>query len=102
MNATIRQRLGDSSLEAMVERLYALAITDQRTRDFFDHPANTGSIIERRRKFSRMALGAASGAVDWDLRKIHAPLIKRGLDDRHFDAFMEHLASTPGGAECDG
>ena len=93
MSATIRERLGDSTMEALVDRLYELAAADPLTRQFFDNPDSEGN-IEQRRRFSRMALGAAEGDHGWDLRKIHAPFVARGLDNHHFNAFIGHLAST--------
>ena len=41
-----------------------------------------------------MAFGGPNKYTGLDMRKGHAHLVKRGLDDSHFDAVVENLGAT--------
>ncbi len=44
--------------------------------------------------FLTMAFGGPNNYTGKDMRSAHSKLVSAGLNDRHFDAVMEHLGAT--------
>jgi two-component system chemotaxis sensor kinase CheA len=84
---------GQTALDAAVDRFYDKVIADPLLKPFFDRIDMKG----QRRKlasFLNTAFGGPGKYSGKALTSAHAPLVKRGLDDRHFDAVAGHLQST--------
>jgi hemoglobin len=48
----------------------------------------------KQKAFLTMAFGGPNHYTGLDMRKAHAPLLKMGLNDSHFDAVVELLGAT--------
>ena len=48
----------------------------------------------KQKAFLTMAFGGPVNYTGEDMRRGHAHLVQRGLNDTHFDAVMENLAAT--------
>ncbi len=88
------QRLGgEAAVEAAVDIFYRKVLSDERIAEFFesvDMDAQRG----KQKAFLTMAFGGPVHYDGKDLRAAHAPLVARGLSDRHFDAVAGHLSAT--------
>jgi len=84
---------GEPAISAAVDIFYRKVLSDYRINRFFD---NTD--IEKQgaklKSFLTMAFGGPNNYTGADMRKAHAHLVRRGLNDSHFDAVMEHLGAT--------
>lgn len=98
---------GEAAIEALVLRFYRKVMTDPLLQPFFadtdmDHQ------VQKQKAFLSYVLGNPtakgspalrdarndSAAKEISLRQAHAHLVKRGLDDRHFNAVARHLRIT--------
>lgn len=91
---TLFERIGgEAAVSAAVDIFYRKVLSDHRINRFFD---NTD--IEKQgaklKSFLTMAFGGPNNYTGADMRKAHAHLVRRGLNDSHFDAVMEHLGAT--------
>lgn len=91
---TLYDRLGGAgTLDELVERFYRRVLQDPRVFHFFQ-----GIDMERQRAkqkaFLGMALGGPKSYTGLALRAAHAHLVAQGLDDSHFNAFIEHLRAS--------
>ncbi len=48
----------------------------------------------KQKAFFTMAFGGPNNYTGGDMRKVHARLVKMGLNNDHFNAVMEHLGAT--------
>ncbi|KFE62327.1 group I truncated hemoglobin [Hyalangium minutum] len=84
---------GPKAMEAAVELFYRRVLMDERISPFFE-----GVDMERQaakqQAFLTMVCGGPHNYTGMDMRKGHAHLVKRGLNDAHFDAVAEHLGGT--------
>ena len=84
---------GEAAVNAAVELFYRKVLNDYRINRFFDK-TDMEEQIAKQKAFFTMAFGGPNEYTGKDMRTVHAPLVKRGLDDSHFDAVMEHLGAT--------
>jgi hemoglobin len=92
--ATLYEELGgEATLMAAVDLFYAKVLADPLTRPFFEGLDMEGQ-TRKQLSFMSWALGGPAEYRGRELRPAHASLVARGLDDRHFDAVVAHLAST--------
>lgn len=87
---------GDAALDVAVDRFYERVLKDDRIRHFFD-----GVDMDRQRghqkKFLKFAFGGAPGYSGRSMTAAHANLVSgMGLNDTHFDAVVENLATVLG------
>ncbi len=71
----------------------AEVLADQWINHFFD----TTDMDDQRAKqkaFLTMVFGGPNEYTGKDLRTAHSELVRRGLDDSHFDAVAAHLQTT--------
>lgn len=84
---------GPKAMEAAVELFYRRVLMDERISHFFE-----GVDMERQaakqQAFLTMVCGGPHHYTGQDMRKGHTHLVKRGLNDMHFDAVAEHLGAT--------
>jgi hemoglobin len=84
---------GAAAIEAAVDIFYRKVLSDERIAHFFD-----GVDMERQaakqKGFLTMVTGGPNHYTGMDMRRGHAHLVARGLNDSHVDAVIEDLAST--------
>ena len=84
---------GDGAVNAAVDIFYRKVLKDERINRFF-----AGVDMERQaakqKAFLTMAFGGPNNYTGLDMRRGHAHLVAQGLNDSHFDAVVENLAST--------
>jgi len=92
--STLYQRLGGSpAIETAVDIFYRKVLADDRINDFFDD-IDMDRQAAKQKAFLTMVTGGPNSYSGLDMRKGHKHLVKRGLNDMHFDAVVEHLAGT--------
>lgn len=84
------KQIGEQRLAQATEVLYALVLADDDLSPFFEG-LNVTQIANRQKMFLRYALGEHSGVSPVNLRQVHAPLIRRGLNHDHFDRLLKHM-----------
>lgn len=84
---------GEDAVRATVTKMYEKILGDDRISFFF---ANTDMEKLRRMnaEFAAIAFGAPHRYTGQSLREAHAGLVKRGLNERHFDIMAGHLAAA--------
>ena len=94
MNQTLFQNLGgEAAVDAAVDIFYRKVLSDDRISDFFD-AVDMEKQAAKQKSFLTMAFGGPNHYSGTDMRHGHAHLVKRGLNDSHFDAVVENLAAT--------
>lgn len=94
MSETLYERLGgEPAIDAAVDIFYRKVLADDRISEYFE-----GVDMERQaakqKAFLTMAFGGPNEYTGEDMRKGHAHLVARGLNDSHVDAVIEDLAET--------
>lgn len=91
---TLYERLGgEAAVNAAVDIFYRKVLADDRIAHFFDD-IDMERQAAKQKAFLTMAFGGPNNYTGLDMRKGHAHLVKRGLNDTHFDAVVENLAAT--------
>lgn len=84
---------GEPAVSAAVDIFYRKVLSDDRISHFFDD-VDMERQAAKQKAFLTMALGGPNKYSGADMRRGHAHLVARGLNDSHFDAVMENLAAT--------
>ncbi|WP_338863152.1 group 1 truncated hemoglobin [Myxococcus stipitatus] len=84
---------GEPAMAAAVEVFYRKVLSDERISHFFED-VDMERQAAKQKAFLTMVTGGPSSYSGKDMRAGHAHLVKRGLNDVHFDAVVEHLRST--------
>jgi hemoglobin len=84
---------GAGAVDAAVDIFYRKVLKDERIRHFFTG-VDMGKQSAKQKAFLTMAFGGPSNYTGLDMRKGHAHLVARGLNDSHFDAVVENLGAT--------
>lgn len=84
---------GEAAVNAAVDVFYRKVLSDDRISEFFDD-VDMERQAAKQKAFLTMALGGPNNYSGADMRRGHAHLVARGLNDSHFDAVMENLAAT--------
>ncbi len=94
MSQSLYDRIGgDAAVNAAVDLFYRKVLADDRINHFFDG-IDMAKQHAKQKAFLTMALGGPNNYTGEDMRKGHAHLVARGLNDSHFDAVMENLGAT--------
>jgi hemoglobin len=80
-------------MNAAVELFYRKVLSDERISHFFED-VDMDRQMAKQKAFLTMVCGGPSAYTGKDMRVGHAPLVKRGLNDMHFNAVAEHLGGT--------
>ena len=92
--STLYERLGgEAAVAAAVVRFYEKIMDDTLLAPFFEG-VEMDRLIEKQIGFMTLAFDGPSRYTGRDLRVAHAPLLRRGLRDVHFDGLAGHLAET--------
>jgi hemoglobin len=84
---------GAAAVDAAVDIFYRKVLSDDRISDFFDG-VDMDRQAAKQKAFLTMAFGGPHNYTGQDMRRGHAHLVARGLNDSHFDAVVENLGST--------
>lgn len=84
---------GDAAVNAAVDIFYRKVLADKRINKFFEG-VDMDKQAAKQKAFLTMAFGGPHNYTGKDMREGHAHLVAKGLNDSHFDAVMENLAST--------
>lgn len=91
---SLYERIGGApAVKAAVDVFYGKVLADPRIAHFFDN-VDMAKQNAKQRAFLIMAFGGPNAYSGEDMRRGHAHLVARGLDDSHFDAVVENLAAT--------
>ena len=91
---SLYERLGGMpAVEAAVDLFYEKVLADPEINHFFE---STDMVAQRgkQKAFLITVFGGPATYTGKDLRRAHAPLVERGLNDSHFDAVAGHLQAT--------
>ena len=84
---------GEAAMNAAVDLFYRKVLADKRINQFFQG-VDMAKQAAKQKAFLTMALGGPNNYTGEDMRKGHAHLVAKGLNDSHFDAVMENLGAT--------
>jgi hemoglobin len=84
---------GEPAMSAAVELFYRKVLSDERISHFFED-VDMERQSAKQKAFLTMVCGGPSAYSGKDMRQGHAQLVKRGLNDEHFNAVAGHLAAT--------
>ena len=84
---------GEPAMEAAVDLFYRKVLADERISHFFED-VDMERQAAKQKAFLTMVCGGPNSYTGMDMRKGHAHLVKRGLNDTHFNAVAEHLGGT--------
>ena len=84
---------GETAVNAAVDIFYRKVLKDDRIKQFFEGVDMTKQAAKQK-AFLTMAFGGPHNYTGEDMRKGHAHLVAKGLNNSHFDAVMENLAAT--------
>lgn len=91
---TLYERIGGTpAVKAAVDIFYGKVLADDRIAHFFAG-VDMAAQNAKQRAFLIMAFGGPNTYTGADMRRGHAGLVARGLNDSHFDAVVENLAAT--------
>ena len=92
--STLYEQLGGSAaVEAAVDVFYRKVLVDDRISHFFES-VDMDRQIAKQKAFLTMAFGGPANYSGQDMRRGHAHLVARGLNDSHFDAVVELLGQS--------
>lgn len=93
MSSLFERLGGEAAVDVAVNKFYRRVLADDRVNTFFE-----GVDMERQaakqKAFLTMVFGGPHNYTGLDMKKGHAHLVERGLNDSHFDAIVEHLGAT--------
>jgi len=91
---SLYEKLGGApAVEAAVDIFYRKVLMDDRISEFFEG-VDMDRQASKQKAFLTMAFGGPHNYTGADMRRGHAHLVARGLNDSHFDAVVENLAQT--------
>ena len=94
MNEILFEKLGGTAaVDAAVDIFYRKVLSDDRISGFFDD-VDMEVQAAKQKAFLTMAFGGPVHYTGADMRKGHAHLVARGLNDSHFDAVVEDLVAA--------
>ncbi|MDQ7091891.1 MAG: group 1 truncated hemoglobin [Methylococcales bacterium] len=94
MSDSLYQKLGgEAAVSAAVNIFYRKVLQDESISHFFDN-TDMQQQMAKQKSFLTMAFGGPNSYTGEDMRKGHAHLVKKGLNDDHFNAVAGHLQST--------
>jgi hemoglobin len=84
---------GEAAILAAVDLFYERVLADPLTQPFFAG-LDMSAQARKQTAFMAWALGGPTVYRGRDLRAAHAPLVRKGLNQQHFDAIAGHLRAT--------
>ena len=94
MSDLFEQLGGRKAVNAAVDIFYdTYVLNDERINHFFEG-VDMVKQKNKQRAFLTVAFGGPNNYTGEDMRKGHAHLVEKGLDDSHVDAVIENLGNT--------
>jgi hemoglobin len=94
MSSSLYEQLGGQpAVDLAVDNFYRKVLTDDRVKSFFDG-VDMDRQIAKQKAFLTMVFGGPNNYSGLDMRKGHAHLVARGLNDSHVDVIVELLGKT--------
>ncbi len=91
---SLYERLGGApAVEAAVDIFYRKVLQDERINRFFDD-VDMERQAGKQKAFLTMVFGGPNNYTGQDMRRGHAHLLERGLNDSHVDAVIELIGQT--------
>ena len=91
---TLYNRIGgEAAVNAAVDIFYRKVLSDDSISHFFE-TTDMAAQHTKQKSFLTMAFGGPNDYTGADMRKAHAPLVEKGLNESHFNAVAGHLQST--------
>lgn len=84
---------GEEAVNAAVDIFYRKVLTDDSISHFFE-TVDMEAQHAKQKAFLTMAFGGPNNYSGDDMRKAHAPLVAKGLNEDHFNAVATHLQAT--------
>ncbi|GMR07194.1 MAG: hypothetical protein BMS9Abin26_0196 [Gammaproteobacteria bacterium] len=84
---------GEETMTAAVEIFYCRVLSDYTICHFFDD-TNMERQRSKQRAFLTMVCGGPGNYTGMNLRIAHAPMVERGLSEKHFIAVAAHLKAA--------
>jgi hemoglobin len=84
---------GEAAVNAAVDIFYRKVLSDSRISSFFEG-VDMETQAAKQKAFLTMAFGGPHNYSGLDMRRGHAHLVERGLNDSHVDAVIEVLGAT--------
>jgi len=84
---------GEAAVNAAVELFYRKVLSDDRVARFFDD-VDMDRQAAKQKAFLTMAFGGPHSYSGADMRRGHAHLVARGLNDSHFNVVVELLGES--------
>ncbi len=84
---------GQAAVDQAVDIFYRYVLTDERISHFFED-VDMERQAAKQKAFMTMAFGGPHNYTGADMRRGHAHLVARGLNDSHFDAVKENLEKS--------
>jgi len=92
--ASLYEQLGgEAAVNAAVDIFYRKVLSDDRINAFFED-VDMDKQAAKQKAFLTMAFGGPHNYTGLDMRRGHANLVERGLNDTHVDAVIENLGAT--------
>ena len=93
MGTLYTELAGAASVERIVDRHYEHVMADDRLSPFFEN-VDLASQRHKFRLFLNTITGGPGAVSALELRAAHAHSVDHGLDQHHFDAFVDHLETA--------
>lgn len=94
MSQALFQKIGgEQAVNVAVDIFYRKVLADDRVNGFFDD-VDMERQAAKQKAFLTMAFGGPNHYTGADMRRGHAHLVARGLNDTHFDIIVDHLSAT--------
>jgi len=94
MNLSLYQRIGGkSTVQAAVNIFYDKFMQNKEIAPFFKGVSMTNQ-VKIMHRFISMILKGDTGYSHEAMRKAHAPLVRKGLNDHHMDVFNQTMTET--------
>jgi len=84
---------GEAAVNAAVDIFYRKVLKDARISHFFAG-VDMDQQAAKQKAFLTLAFGGPNTYSGADMRRGHAHLVAKGLNDSHFDAVMENIGAT--------
>ena len=94
MSGSLYEKIGgEAAVNAAVDIFYRKVLADDTVNKFFEG-VDMDKQAAKQKAFLTMAFGGPHNYTGEDMRRGHAHLVARGLNDAHFDAIMGHIGAT--------
>lgn len=92
-NSLFKRIGGNDAVTAAVDIFYDKVLSDEHINGFFEG-VDMPKQMRKMKSFLSYAFGADTPFHGESMRAAHEKLVKRGLNDSHFDAVKNHINNT--------